>query len=107
MNTFLIIALIVYIASAIEIVGSHILTEKKQGVHWEDEFMIFPLLFPPLAPIVAFDILTDAYSAYNRNNYNNKVFMESLTFYILHGFRSINEWIDYKRRCKTDAKNKK
>ena len=106
MNIIIAIALVIYIASAIEIVGSHILTRTKQGVHWEDEFMYFPLFFPPLAPIVAFDIFTDAYSAYNRSNYNNKVFMESPSLYVWHGFRSINEWIDHKRNRKKQNRKK-
>lgn len=100
LTIFIIFCVIIYVFSIIEIIGAHILTEKKQGLRWASEFMIFPILFPPLAPIVAFDILTDAKAAYQRNNYNNKVFMESLYYYLKHDRRSINEWIDYKRKQK-------
>lgn len=98
MYTFIIIALIIHLLCCMEIVGSWILTKKYQDLRWNAEFTLLPCLFPPLSPIVAFDILTDAWPLYRYCKKNNACrYQESLFLFLTHGCRSIEQWYQYNR----------
>lgn len=97
MKVFIILMICIYVISVAEIIGSRILTTRKQNLTWQLEFTLLPILFPPLAPIVAFDIYTDAIECYHKAKRSHRVYQESLLCYLTHDLKSIDEWHSLKR----------
>ena len=97
MYTFIIISLVIHLLCSLEIVGSWILTNKCQNLRWNPELNIFPLLIPPLSPIVALDIVFDAWPRYRYGKKNSAChYQESLLLYLSYGCRSIEQWCMYR-----------
>lgn len=83
--------LAVYLISMLEIIGSHFLTVHERG-YCSNANLVFCTLIPPLAPFFAissYSVANDYYStrAYNKHNIN-----ESFFGYIVHGFKTINQY---------------
>lgn len=106
MSTLLVITLSIHLFCSLEIIGSWILTEKYQGLRWCLEFTILPVLIPILSPIVAFDILSDAWPLYRDGKKNNECrYQESLFLFVAHGFRSIDDWAEHHHTLLQKKKN--
>lgn len=104
MTTLIIIALVIHLLCCLEIAGSWFLTKKYQDLRWNAEFTLLPILFPPLSPVVAFDILTDAWPLYRDCKKNNACrYQESLFLFLTHGCRSIEQWYQHNRSLRRKA----
>ena len=55
LNVFISLCGVVYLFSCAEIIGSWILTKKKQDLRWSLSFSIIPIIIPVLAPVAAYD----------------------------------------------------
>lgn len=94
---FFFVCLGIYIISMIEIVGSHFLTIKSRG-YCSNVNLVFTILIPPVAPFFAISNYSCANDVYSTNEYNIYKINESLYGYILHGFRTMNQWHFYKKK---------
>ena len=88
---FFILCLTVYIISLVEVVGSYFVTEREHGSS-TDVNLIFSVFCPPAAPFVALAIYATAHELYSRHAYNAYSVDESFYGFILHGFKTINQW---------------
>ena len=99
MTIFWFLCVVIYLISIFEIIGSSILSRIKQnGLHTHNWFTIFPIIFPPLAPIVAFDIYSDAVYCYDHKKDHSKVYYESLICYLTHGCLGIKEYVEKNKK---------
>lgn len=84
----------VYLLCCAEIIGSWVLTAKKQDNRWPLSFSILPMLIPIMAPVAAYDSIYYARELYEKHARNEHHFQESLYEYLRHGCLSIDEWAD-------------
>lgn len=90
------IYIIAYIVAMTEIIGSWILTLKKQNIRWDVGLNIMmPALLPFSAFFDAYGIYEDAKRHYDKRIRNELHFKESLFCYLMNGRRSIEENYQY------------
>lgn len=95
LNIILVLLSIVYLLSCAEIIGSWILTKKKQGLRWPLNFSVLPIIIPILAPIAAYDSIYYARMMYDSKKKAKEThWQESLYEYLRHGCLSIDEWAE-------------
>ena len=95
LNVFISLCGVVYIFSCAEIIGSWILTKKKQDLRWPLNFSIIPIL----APVAAYDSIYYADIMYKAKKPSfAKYWQESLYMWLKHGCMSIDEWAKLQER---------
>ena len=93
LNVFIALCGVVYIFSGAEIIGSWILTKKKQDLRWPLSFSIIPIIIPVLAPVAAYDSIYYADIMYKTKKPSSAThWQESLYMWLKHGCLSIDEW---------------
>lgn len=95
--SLLIICGMVYVLSCIEIIGSYYLTKKLHGVRLVCDTILFPILFPPAAPMWLYSIISEAQEAYDHDVVGDYYPQESLLEYIRHGRVGYMEWNERKK----------
>lgn len=90
---FFFLCLTIYLVSIVEVIGSYLLSIKEFG-NYSTFYMYISIFIPPLAPIVAIAIYSTADELYKESKHNKHQVDESFYGYIIHGFRTINEWAD-------------
>ena len=95
LNVFISLCGVVYIFSCAEIIGSWILTKKKQDLRWPLNFSIIPIL----APVAAYDSIYYADIMYKAKKPSfAEYWQESLYMWLKHGGMSIDEWAKLQER---------
>ena len=93
LNVFISLCGVVYLFSCAEIIGSWILTKKKQDLRWPLSFSIIPIIIPVLAPVAAYDSIYYADIMYKTKMPSSATHWQaSLYMWLKHGFLSIDEW---------------
>ena len=93
LNVFISLCGVVYLFSCAEIIGSWILTKKKQDLRWPLSFSIIPIIIPVLAPVAAYDSIYYADIMYKTKKPSSAThWQESLYMWLKHGCLSIDEW---------------
>lgn len=93
LNVFISLCGVVYLLSCAEIIGSWILTKKKQDLRWPLSFSIIPIIIPILAPVAAYDSIYYADIMYKTKKPSSTThWQESLYMWLRHGCLSIDEW---------------
>ena len=88
-----------FIYSCAEIIGSWILTKKKQDLRWPLNFSIIPIIIPILDPVAAYDSIYDADIMYKAKKPSfAEYWQESLYMWLKHGCMSIDEWAKLQER---------
>ena len=89
LNVFISLCGVVYIFSCAAIIGSWILTKKKQDLRWPLNFSIIPIL----VPVAAYDSIYYADIMYKTKKPSSAThWQESLYMWLKHGCMSIDEW---------------
>ena len=95
LNVFISLCGVVYIFSCAAIIGSWILTKKKQDLRWPLNFSIIPIL----APVAAYDSIYYADIMYKAKKPSfAEYWQESLYMWLKHGCMSIDEWAKLQER---------
>ena len=94
---FFFACLIVWAISIIEVVGSYFLT-KRYHEFCSTVNMMFSFVVPFTAPMFALAIFDNANEMYNTRQRNTYHEDESLYAFVLHGFKSIDQWAGKKRQ---------
>ena len=93
LNVFISLCGVVYLCSCAEMIGSWILTKKKQDLRWPLSFSIIPIIIPVLAPVAAYDSIYYADIMYKTKKPSSAThWQESLYMWLKHGCLSIDEW---------------
>lgn len=90
---FFFLCLTIYLVSIVEVIGSYLLSTKEFG-NYSTFYMCIAVSIPPLTPIIASAIYTTANDLYKDSKRNKHQVDESFYGYIIHGFKTINEWSD-------------
>ena len=99
LNVFISLCGVVYIFSCAAIIGSWILTKKKQDLRWPLNFSIIPIIIPILAPVAAYDSIYYADIMYKAKKPSfAEYWQESLYMWLKHGCMSIDEWAKLQER---------
>ena len=99
LNVFISLCGVVYLFSCAEIIGSWILTKKKQDLRWPLSFSIIPIIIPVLAPVAAYDSIYYADIMYKTKKPSSAThWQESLYMWLKHGCLSIDEWAKLQER---------
>lgn len=99
LNVFISMCGVVYIFSCAEIIGSWILTKKKQDLRWPLNFSIIPIIIPILDPVAAYDSIYYADIMYKAKKPSfAEYWQESLYMWLKHGCMSIDEWAKLQER---------
>lgn len=86
---------LIHFLCCVEIIGSWILTEKKQHLPWPLSFSIIPIFIPFLSPVAAYDSIYYAGIMYASKKHSSEThWQESLYQWLKHGCKSIDEWAD-------------
>ena len=90
-DVFVLILLIGYIVSLIEVVGSYIISTLCFG-DYSKFYLITSIFVPLLSYMFAWAIFSSAKELYDEKRKNETQIDESFFGWILHGFKTIDQW---------------